>query len=109
MFKMIGRRHFLATAAGTLASAVVVTTLPGIAHADDMPHLAMDDPTAKALNYTEDASQIDATKFPMHQANQACVNCNFFAGEPGGFGPCKLFPGKAVSSSGWCSGYAKEQ
>lgn len=67
--------------------------------------LAETDPTAQALGYKADAAQVDAAKFPKHAANQNCSNCNFFKAEGDG-GSCQLFPGKSVSSKGWCSAYA---
>jgi len=98
-----GRRHFLGLA-GTAAGAIALASaLPRQARADDLPHLTLDDATAKALNYTEDATKAPAP----HQAGQACSNCNFFSGT-GAYGPCQLFPGKAVAAKGWCSGYAKK-
>jgi hypothetical protein len=99
-----GRRHFLSVA-GTAAGALALAgALPRRAHADDLPHQTLDDPTAKALNYTEDASKAA----PPHQPGQACSNCNFFHGGATGYGPCDLFPGKSVNAKGWCSGYAKK-
>jgi hypothetical protein len=97
------RRRFFALAGTGAAAALVVGALPRTAFADDLPHLTLDDPTAKALNYTEDATKAPAP----HQAGQACANCNFFSGT-GAYGPCQLFPGKAVAAKGWCSGYAKK-
>ena len=67
--------------------------------------LAETDPTAQALGYKADAAQVDAAKFPRHAANQTCASCNFFTAEGAG-GSCQLFPGKTVSSKGWCSAYA---
>ncbi|GLQ98696.1 high-potential iron-sulfur protein [Dyella mobilis] len=93
------RRRFLKLAAGTAAAAVVIGGLPRVARADDLPHLSDADPTAKALGYVEDAS---TTKDPKHKAGDACSNCQFYSGGATGFGPCQLFPGKAVSSKGWC-------
>ena len=50
-----------------------------------------------------------ASKAPApHVAGQGCANCNFYQGAATGFGPCQLFPGKAVNAKGWCSGYAKK-
>jgi len=97
------RRRFFATAGGALGVVVLGNALPSIARAEDLPHLTTDDPTAKALNYTEDATKAPAP----HQAGQACANCNFFSGT-GAYGPCQLFPGKSVAAKGWCSGYAKK-
>ena len=98
------RRNFFRLAAGSVGAAALVGVLPQLAHADDLPHLTSDDPTAKALNYTEDSTKAPAP----HQEGQACANCNFYQGAATGYGPCQLFAGKAVNSKGWCAGYAKK-
>jgi len=100
----LDRRHFLSLAGATAGVIAIGSALPRQANADDLPHQTLDDPTAKALNYTEDASKAPAP----HVAGQACANCNFFHGAATGYGPCDLFPGKAVNAKGWCSGYAKK-
>jgi hypothetical protein len=101
-----GRRHFLAAAGGTVSAALLAAALPRLALADDLPHLtSADDPTAKMLNYTENASSAAAP----HQAGQNCANCNFFQGVGTGYGPCRLYAGKAVNAKGWCSGYATKK
>jgi hypothetical protein len=92
------RRRFLAT----VAAAAAAIALP--AAADTAP-LSETDPTAQALGYKADGSQVDAAKFPKHTTQQQCSNCNFFQGA-GASGPCQLFPGKSVSAKGWCSAYA---
>lgn len=92
------RRHFLKFAAGTAAVAAVAGSLPRFAHAADLPHVTESDPTAKALNYVEDASK---SSNPKHKAGDTCSNCQFFGGGSG-YGPCQLFPGKAVAAQGWC-------
>ncbi|BBD80532.1 high-potential iron-sulfur protein [Aerosticca soli] len=92
------RRRFLKIAAGTTAAALVVGSLPRFARAADLPHLAETDPTAKALGYVEDASK---TTNPKHKAGDTCSNCQFYGGGAS-YGPCQLFPGKAVSAKGWC-------
>ncbi|MCP1374937.1 high-potential iron-sulfur protein [Dyella lutea] len=97
------RRRFLKIAAGTAAAAAVIGTLPRVARAADLPHVSESDPTAKALGYVEDAS---TTKDPKHKAGANCSNCQFYSGGPTGFGPCQLFPGKAVSAKGWCVSHA---
>ena len=93
------RRRFLKGAAGTTAAAVVLGGLPGLARAADLPHLTDADPTAKALDYTDDAAK---TKNPKHKPGDDCTNCQFYSGGPKGYGPCALFPGKSVNSHGWC-------
>ncbi|MDE1963532.1 MAG: high-potential iron-sulfur protein [Xanthomonadaceae bacterium] len=97
------RRRFLKIAAGTAAAAAVIGSLPRVARAADLPHVSESDPTAKALGYVEDAS---TTKDPKHKAGANCSNCQFYSGGPTGFGPCQLFPGKAVSAKGWCVSHA---
>jgi len=94
------RRRFLKVAAGTAAAAAVVGGLPRYARAADLPHVAESDPTAKALDYVEDASK---SKNPKHKAGDVCANCQFYTdanAKP--YGPCQLFPGKSVNAKGWC-------
>ena len=98
------RRRFFKTAGGALGVVLLANSLPRTARADDLPHLTTDDPTAKALNYTEDSTKAP----PPHQDGQACASCNFFQGGTSAYGPCQLFAGKAVNAKGWCSGYAKK-
>lgn len=99
----IQRRRFVAT---LTAAAMIGAVVPRRARAADLPHLPESDPTAQALGYHEDAAKTDTAKFPTHVAPQQCANCNFFQGSGGEYGPCQLFPGKAVNAKGWCSAYA---
>lgn len=97
------RRRFLKVAAGGVAVATVLGTLPRMAKAQDLPHLSPSDPTAAALKYTEDGSKAQGKKAP----GDACMNCNFYQGKAAAaWGPCQLFPGKAVASKGWCVSHA---
>jgi high potential iron-sulfur protein len=98
------RRRFFGVAGGAIGAVVLSGPLSRVARAEDLPHLDTSDPTAKALKYTDDASKAG----PPHQEGQACASCNFYSGAATGYGPCQLFPGKAVNSKGWCSGYAKK-
>lgn len=101
------RRRFLKIAAGTASVAAVagVTGLfPRLARAQDLPHLKLDDPMAKALQYVEDATTTDNAK---HKKGDYCSNCMFYHGKAGeNWGPCDLFPGKAVHANGWCVSHA---
>jgi hypothetical protein len=56
------------------------------------------DPTAKALKYTAH-STVDGS---------SCANCVLFSGGTAASGPCAIFPGKEVASTGWCASYAKK-
>jgi hypothetical protein len=69
-----------------------------VADAKSLPHLTTQDPQAQVLHYTEDVS---TSKDPTHTAGAKCGNCKLYHGntdEP--FGPCQLYPGKAVSTNG---------
>ncbi len=100
------RRRFLKVAAGTTAAAVLVGGMPRLLRAADLPHLSPDDPTAKALGYVEDASK---TPNPKRTADAVCANCQFYSGGPTGYGPCQLFPGKAVNAKGWCVSHVNKK
>jgi hypothetical protein len=94
------RRHFLKIAAGTTAAAVVMGGLPRLARAADLPPVSPTDPTAKALDYVEDATK---STNPKYKAGDVCHNCQFYtATNTTGRGPCQLFPGKSVNAKGWC-------
>jgi hypothetical protein len=99
------RRRFLKVAAGTTAAAVVMGGLPRFARAADLPPLSSSDPTAKALDYVEDASK---SANPKYKAGDDCANCQFYSGGPTGRGPCQLFPGKSVNAKGWCVSHTKK-
>ena len=99
------RRRFLTLASAVIGVGVIAVPLARVARADDLPHLDEADATASALGYKADAAKVDAAKYPQHKAGTACSNCQFFTGS-GAFGPCQLFPGKAVSAKGWCTAYA---
>ncbi len=93
------RRRFLKVAAGTAAFAAVMGGVPRFAIAADLPPVTDADPTAKALDYVEDASKSTNAK---HKAGDNCSNCMFYSGGATGRGPCQLFPGKSVNAKGWC-------
>jgi hypothetical protein len=100
------RRRFLKAAAGTAVAAAMIGSLPRVSRAADLPHLADSDPTAKALGYVEDASKSTDAK---RKAGDVCSNCQFYTGAPTGYGPCQLFPGKAVNAKGWCVSHAPKK
>ena len=111
--KRVSRRLFISIAAGaaaTLPLASLMSALP--AHAGDMPKLAEDDPQASALGYKHDASAVDTGKFPKRAgdagATQFCHNCQLFQGGDE-WGPCSIFPGKAVAADGWCNAWVPKQ
>jgi hypothetical protein len=103
------RRSFIALA-GVTGAAALVGIRPALTFAQAgaaLPHLAESDPTAKALGYVEDASKVDKTKFPAYKPGAHCATCNFFQGKPSDeYGPCQIFPGKAVAAKGWCASHS---
>ena len=54
-----------------------------------------DDPTAKALAYTDKSTT----------AGQTCANCSLYQGGTAAAGPCPIFPGKDVAAAGWCKSW----
>lgn len=101
------RRQFLnravVIAAGLPVPALLGWTLP--ARAEDLPHLGEDDPMAKALKYTHDATTAERRT----SAADVCANCQHYSGEAGSaWGPCALFAGKQVAAKGWCSAWVKK-
>lgn len=71
--------------------------------AEDMPKLSEDDPQAKGLKYTHDASTVDS---PMRKEGAICANCmHWQADQETTWGGCAIFPGKAVNKDGWCTAW----
>ncbi|HEY6940526.1 high-potential iron-sulfur protein [Dokdonella sp.] len=104
-----GRRRFLKIAVvGAAIAPVAAGLLPRVARAQDSaPHLDPNDPTAKALAYTEDASTAKGN--PTYKEGSTCAGCNFYKGHTEmTYGPCDLFPGKVVSAKGWCASWTKK-
>ncbi len=105
-----GRRRFIRVIAGGVSVApIVLLGVSGPALADELPHLAADDPTGMALGYVEDTAAADSARFPQHSDEQKCSNCQLVQGGDGDeWRPCQLFPGKAVAADGWCSAWVKK-
>ena len=94
------RRQLLRNVAlGTLLLPIAAAPFP--ASAADLPLLTPDDPTAKALKYSADASKSTDAK-----PGSKCATCTLYQGAAGSAqGGCLLFPGKAVKATGWCSSW----
>ncbi len=101
----IARRKFIQLSAVAAAGCFMQ---PGReAQADELPHLSADDPMAKAMKYTEDASSVDPAARNNPAPEQTCANCALVQGNDGdAWRPCQIFPGKAVAAAGWCSVWA---
>lgn len=98
------RRRLLSSLA--MAAAALPLLRVGTAQAASLPHLTLDDPTAKALHYTENASQLDPKTQPAYKPGADCANCQLYQGDrKAAWGPCAVFPGKDVKASGWCSSH----
>ena len=71
--------------------------------------LDVKDPAAAALGYVENVTHLDTKKYPEFVPGSSCENCLQLQGAAGNnYRPCGLFPGKLVSVSGWCKGWAAE-
>ncbi|MEL7185938.1 MAG: high-potential iron-sulfur protein [Pseudomonadota bacterium] len=101
----IARRKFIQLSA--VAAAGVIASRPQSAVAEGMPKVSEDDPMAKGLKYTHDASTVDPASRVQAAEVQTCDNCMLIQGNEGdAWRPCQLFPGKLVAGAGWCSAWA---
>ena len=96
------RRGFLLKAGLLAAVPFVAPALVGTARAQDLKPLPLDNATAKALAYAEDASKVTHAAF---KPGSNCANCQFFTAASGA---CSLFPGFKVPAAAWCSAWAKK-
>lgn len=96
------RRQFVKVGL-TGVAALQITGLARGAAATELPRLDEGDGTAKALSYVHDAAEVSAET--RGGAGNVCATCRFFTAASDGWGPCTLFPGKAVAAQGWCKGW----
>jgi hypothetical protein len=93
--------------AGALAPAFGLLTYP--AAAAGLPLLDPSDPTAKALGFMSDATQVDASANPTYKPAQKCGTCAQFQGKAGdATGGCNIFVGHSVPQGGWCKVWAQK-
>lgn len=97
------RRRFMTA---VIAAPIVEIAGVSAARAADMPHLSLDDPQAKGLGYVHDAAKAEDN--PAYQEGAHCANCLQWTGGDAQWGGCKIFPGKAVNRSGWCTVWVKK-
>ena len=101
----IARRQFLQLSAVAAAGYVAGTSRDAVAQ--DLPKVSEDDPMAKGMRYTHDASTVDPSTRANPAAEQNCANCALVQGNDGDASrPCQIFPGNVVSAKGWCSVWA---
>jgi hypothetical protein len=73
------------------------------ANAAGLPPLDPNDPTAKALGYSPDASKVDTAANASYKPNQKCGSCAQFQGKAtDASAGCNIFAGKSVPAGGWC-------
>jgi hypothetical protein len=70
--------------------------------ADSLTPLDPNDPTAKSLSFTTDASKVSASANPTYKAGQKCGTCAQFQGGSAATGGCNIFAGHSVPAGGWC-------
>lgn len=66
------------------------------------------DSSAQALGYRHDATTVNRASYAKYEDGQQCANCVLFladASPDAAWGGCSIFPGRLVSSSGWCNVY----
>ena len=93
----------------------VLTTIPAMAvplaaaraATAEIGRLEETDPTALALGYKNDASKVDAKKFPTFVPGHICSGCRFYQGTAA-LGACSAVGGKLVAANGWCAVWAKK-
>ena len=102
--RRISRRDLVAAVLPASAALLLVRSAGA---QDAMPHVDPSDPTAVALGYVPDASQVDKAANPMFKEGSMCANCAQIMGNEGDeWRPCNIFPGKLVHSHGWCKVWA---
>jgi hypothetical protein len=104
--RTLNRRALVKSLAAAAAAAAVLRGAK--ARAADLPHLNVKDPQAIKLGYVENATEVDAKKYPAYVKGSRCDNCLLLQGSSGAYRPCNLFPGKLVSAAGWCTGWSAE-
>ena len=92
---------------GIAASALIpLVSVSNLGHA--ATKVPLDDATAKALKYVEDATTATrADKMGVVGSDQVCSNCRFYTADASeaGWGACTLFQNRLVAGPGWCAGW----
>lgn len=99
----LSRRNFLRGAVAGAALIPLVSLDSRSARAAE--RVSPDDPTAKSLNYVEDATEADRKdKAGVPGSEQTCANCSLYMGD-GDWAPCTIFQGREVAAGGWCTAW----
>ena len=103
----VNRRTLIKSLAAATAAVAILPSRRS--ESAELPHLDLKDPAAVAMGYVEDASRVDAKRYPVYVKGSNCENCLLLQGAAGAaYRPCQLFAGKSVSVRGWCSGWSAE-
>ena len=94
----LSRRALCQRAAMAVPMISAVALAAEHASAADLPAVSVDDPQAKALQYTEQTPD----------PNKRCDNCQLWQGGDAERGGCAIFAGKSVTSAGWCSAWVQK-
>lgn len=99
----ISRRDLMKS--GLFAGALVPTLglVGNDSHAAELTPLNPNDPQAKALGFTDDASKVDTSVHPTYKPGQRCSTCQQYQGKPtDATAACTIFAGHSVPAGGWC-------
>ena len=109
MQRKISRRSIVKS--GLIAGAMLpaLSLMSRNAGAAALPPLDPNDPTAKALGFTSDATKVDSKTYPTFKPTQKCGTCAQFQGKAGdATAACTIFAGKSVPQGGWCQVWAQK-
>ena len=106
---MVSRRKFVKLSAIS-ASIPLLSQISGVTASSSMGKVPLDDPTALALKYVEDANTATRTdKMGVPGSEQNCGNCRFYKdSETPLWGGCALFQNRLVAKEGWCVGWVPD-
>jgi hypothetical protein len=109
MNRLVSRRVIIARSLAAGAAIPLFGLAALDAQAAALTPLDPADPTAKALNFVTDASEVDAKANPTYKPTQKCANCAQFQGKPGDASAgCTIFAGHSVPAKGWCKVWAQK-
>ena len=104
----ISRRELMKSGLLAGALAPVIALVGNDARAAELTPLDPNDPLAKSLNFTADASKVSASANPTFKAGQKCATCAQYQGKAGeATAACTIFAGHTVPAGGWCKVWAQ--
>jgi len=102
---MTSRRQFIFK---TIPIVALTISASGLTQAQAQK-IAETDAAATALGYKNDATKVDAKKFPAYAAGKTCSNCMLYQGKAtDSWGACGAMGNKLVNGKGWCAAWAKK-